>query len=257
MRNRFIKPVAQYADYLSDLKNCKKKFKVTHYGSTYKIAYDNRLWVFGNRIEAENKDVVLACRLVKRDCDIAIKNGLVHEDKDVVENFKTKIFNRDIFDKYNQFYGFDIEACYWNIAYNNVPILSMQTYASLYEQKDIRNIALGCLGRIEVEEEYDCGEMVSRLPIKSIYYNLYAQIRYKAHQWFLAINDICNNEVGLYKTDEYIIPEKYALEVLRFLKAEGAFDKSGQNKIYDVKKLSAHGVMLQNAVYEEDARFIA
>jgi len=255
MRKRFIRPIEQFRSHLDSLKEKKGCFTIHYVGNRNTISYGERKWVFGNKITDENRDIVFCCRMVKADCANAIKEGLVVE-KEVPESFPTLIKRFDLFKKFDYWFRFDIESCYWNIAYYNVPFLSMHTYFDFYEKKDARNIALGSLGKVEVEEIYEDGKRISKKSIYNPINNIYKQVRHKAYEFFLNIDEICEGNVGFYHTDEFIIPDEYVDKVLRYLKKENAFPKAKDFVYYHVREAKEYKVLLVNSIIPEEQRFI-
>lgn len=247
---RFLRNPSELKNHVDNLKlNC-KNFIVVKNGAISKIEYANKVYYFGNRISSENKEIVQACRSVKYDCQLALQEGRIIKDENIPQRFSTKIFDKKVFENYSEFYAFDIESCYWNIAYHSVPFLTLQTYRSFYEKKDIRNIALGNLGKLEIHEIYENGIMVERLSIKNDCFYVYCAVRYKARCWYDCILDICNGDVGYYNTDEYVIPNVYAYKVMRFLKSEKAFSKKN-DMVYEVIGDSDKTITLKSAISEE------
>lgn len=255
MKKRFIRPIEEFQTHLKALQDRGKDFKVSRIGSRSTIFYENKKWVFGTKITEENKEIVYCCRRVKADAQNAIINGLVQE-RDVPETFPTLIKNHSFFSKHDYWFRFDIESCYWNIAYYNLPIISMKTYFDFYNKKDARNIALGALGKNEIEEVYERGQRVARMLKHSALNNIYRQVRYKAYEFYLRINDICNGDVGLYHTDEYIIPDKYVDKVLRYLKGENAHPKSSGFTYYHVRDIKPNKVLLANSIFPDEERYL-
>jgi hypothetical protein len=255
MRKRFIRPIEEFSNHFNALKESGKKFSISYVGNRNTIFYEDKKWVFGNRITDENRDIVYCCRRVKYDCETALKNNLV-EYKDIPESFPTLIKNISKFKEHEYWFRFDIESCYWNIAYHNVPFLTMQTYFEFYNKKDARNIALGSLGRLEVAETYENGIRTDKKLNKSIINNIYYQVRYKAYEFYLNINEICEGNVGYYHTDEYIIPDQYVDKVIRYLKSQNTFPKSKDYIYYNVKSVDDKKVLLENSIFTDEQRFI-
>jgi hypothetical protein len=255
MKKRFLRPINEFKNHIDNLKDKNKDFIVYKNGGIKKIEYQNKLYVFGNQINEENKEVVYACRLVKHDCQLALDYGFIKVDENVKQRFSTKIFDKSVFENYNEFYAFDIESCYWNISYYAIPFLSIQTYYQFYDKKDIRNIALGNLGKVEVKEIYVNGQRSDKQVIDNEFHNIYCQVRYKARQWYENILGLCNGDIGYYNTDEYIIPQQYAYSVIKYLKQEKAFSKKN-SKFYQISKQTPQTVMLTNIVCETDNKLL-
>lgn len=255
MRSRFIRPIEEFKQHFDSLKESNKDFKVYYSGNRNTIIYDEKKWVFGNKITDENREIVYCCRRVKFDCDNAIKEKRV-QIKEVEDSFPTLIKNKQLFNKFDNWFRFDIESCYWNIAYHNVPLLSMKTYFEFYEKKESRNIALGSLGKLLIEEEYSSGQRLNKKISETPVNNIYKQVRYKGYEFYLKINEICEGNVGFYHTDEYIIPDEYVDKVLKYLKSANAFPKAKDFVYYNVKSVDENKVLLVDSIFTDKQRFI-
>lgn len=164
--------IDKFEVYFKTYQQTKSDFTVVSYGSTKKIIYGNKKFVFSGAKKTKKPLGIHLVALVKRDIDNLIKPVFNEETQEYEVLYKIPKIpqkrphltfihhkNLDWYGSGQEALAIDINHCYWRTAYQ-LGFITEETYnkgIQKKEYKDGRLIAIGTLGKILTVTEYKDG----------------------------------------------------------------------------------------------------
>lgn len=232
---------------ISCIKN-EESFTTISSGLSRRIVYDNGVKVrfFGSNANSQLIEGAFLVQMVQRDIDKFIdKNGIPHFEKtpDVqqfnVEKIKSSL--KEI--KPKPILGLDINACYWNVAFQKGYISeSLYNRGLALGKKKALLISIGCLNKMPLIKRYEGGRLISKnhdLSYCARYAPFYWNILAYTHDMMMETYGLYQENWYMFLTDCIFVDAKRRKDIQQYLQRKNLTYKTHQIKFrsYEAGKL--------------------